>query len=167
MQNELRKEANYKMKKVISNLRDLKLIEKELAKEPAGALAIQLDDDKIHQVATNFVYLDKNIYVFLQVDEDLYQQIKFDYFGSFTIHRFENRFKDHNLFAESTYKLFSITISGTVREVEDKKLIDQLIEFYQKKYSPNIDLKKYRNEMNLKPIMIDTEEMQTFTEEGD
>lgn len=154
------------MKKVISNLRDLKLIEKELAKETAGVLAIQLDDDKIYQSATNFVYLDKNIFVFLQVDDDLYQQIKFDRLGSFTIHRFENRFKDHNLFAESTYKLFSITISGTVREVEDKKLIDQLVDIYHKKYSSGSDLKKYRYEKTLKPVMIDTEEMQAVTEEG-
>lgn len=154
------------MKKIISNLRDLKLIEKELAKESAGVLAIQLDEDKIFQSATNFVYLDKNVYVFLQVDDDFYQQIKFDHYGSFTIHRFENKFKDRNLFAESTYKLFSVTISGTVREVEDKKLIDQLIEFYHKKYSSGSDLKKYRQEKNLKPVMIDTEEMQAVTEEG-
>lgn len=154
------------MKKVISNIRDLKLIEKELSKELNGVLAIQLDDEKIYQAATNFVYLDKNIHVFLQIEEDLYQQIRFNHYGIFTIHRFENKFKAQSLFAESTYKLFSITINGTLREVEDKKLVDQLIELYHKKYSSNIELKEYRKEKNLKPIMIDTEEMQAFTEEG-
>lgn len=154
------------MKKVISNVRDLKLIEKELTKEPGGILAVQLDDEKIHQVATNFVYLDKNIYVFLQVDEDLYPQIKFDYFGSFTIHKSENRFKDHNLFAESTYKLFSITINGSIREVDDKKLLETVIDAYRKKYSPNIELKEYKKERNLKPLMLDTEEMFAYLEEG-
>lgn len=154
------------MKKVISNIRDLKLIEKELSKELNGVLAIQLDDEKIYQAATNFVYLDKNIHVFLQIEEDLYQQIRFNHYGIFTIYRFENKFKAQSLFAESTYKLFSITINGTLREVEDKKLVDQLIELYHKKYSSNIELKEYRKEKNLKPIMIDTEEMQAFTEEG-
>jgi hypothetical protein len=154
------------MKKAISSIRDLKLIEKELNKESGGVLAIQLDDDKIHQAATNFIYLDKNVYAFLQVDEDFYQQIKFDHFGCFTIHRSENRFKGQHLFEDSTYKLFSITINGMVREVEDKKLVDQLIELYQKKYSPHIEIKEYRKEKNLKPIMIDTEEMLAFTEEG-
>lgn len=154
------------MKKVISNIRDLKLIEKEFTKEHGGVLSIQLDDEKMYQTATNFVYLDKNIYVFLQVDDDFYQQIRFEHFGCFTVHRSENKFKGQNLFAESTYKLFSITINGTLREVEDKKLIEQLIELYQKKYSPGIDPKEYKKDKNLKTIMIDTEEMQAFTEEG-
>lgn len=154
------------MKKVITNIRDLKLIEKEFTKELGGVLTIQLDDEKIYQTATNFVYLDKNIYVFLQVDEDFYQQIKFEHFGCFTVHRSENKFKGQNLFAESTYKLFSVTINGLLREVEDKKLIDQLIELYRKKYSPGIDLKEYKKDKILKTILIDTEEMQAFTEEG-
>lgn len=154
------------MKKVISNIRDLKLIEKELLKEHSGVISIQLDDEKIYQVASNYVYLDKNIYVFLQVDEDLYQQLKFGYPGSFTIHKFENKFKEHDLFAESTYRLTSVSINGVVREVEDKKLFDQLIENYGNKYSPNILLKEYMREKNLKPVMIDTEEMYAFHEEG-
>lgn len=154
------------MKKVISNIRDLKLIEKELTKEISGVLAIQLDDEKIYQTATNYIYLDKNIYVFLMVDEDFYQQIRFEHLGSFTIHRSDNKFKGQNLFADATYKLFSININGILREVEDKKLIDQLIELYHKKYSQNTDLKEYKKEKKLKAIIIDTEEMLAFTEEG-
>lgn len=154
------------MKKVISSIRDLKIIEKELTKEHSGVLTVQLDDEKIFQTATNFVYLDKNIHVFLLIDEELYPQIRFEHICSFTIHRFENKFKGQNLFAESTYKLLSITINGVLREVEDKKLIDQLVELYQKKYSGNMDLKEYKKDKNLKPVMIDTEEIQAFTEEG-
>lgn len=154
------------MKKIISSVRDLKIIEKELLKEQGGVIALLLDDEKIHQTATNYVYLDKNIYVFLQVDEDFYEQIKFDHFSSFTVHRSENKFKGHNLFADSTYKLFSVTINGMLREVEDKKLIDQLIELYYKKYSSGMNMKDYSKDKNLKPIMIDTEEIQAFTEEG-
>lgn len=154
------------MKKIISNIRDLKVIEKELTKEHSGVLTVQLDDEKIFQTATNFVYLDKNIHVFLLIDEELYPQIRFEHICSFTINRFENKFKSQNLFAESTYRLLSITINGVLREVEDKKLIDQLVELYQKKYSGNMDLKEYKKDKNLKPVMIDTEEIQAFTEEG-
>ncbi|MFO7527163.1 MAG: pyridoxamine 5'-phosphate oxidase family protein [Ignavibacteriaceae bacterium] len=154
------------MKKVISSIRDLKLIEKELIKEHSGAISIQLDDERIYQLASNFVYLDKNIYVFLQVDEDLYQQLRFGYSGSFTIHKFDNKFKEHDLFAESTYRLTSVTVNGVVREVEDKKLVDQIFELYNKKYSSNIALKEYMKEKILKPVMIDTEELLAFNEEG-
>ncbi len=154
------------MKKVINHIRDLKLIEKELTREHSGVLTVQLGDEKIFQTATNFVYLDKNIHVFLMVDADMYALIRFNHIGSFTIHRFENKFKGQSLFAESTYKLLSITINGMVREVEDKKLIDLLVELYQNKYSGNIDLKNYKMDKNLKPVMIDTEEIQAFSEEG-
>lgn len=154
------------MKKVISHIRDLKLIEKELTREPCGVLAIQLDDEKMYQSATNFVYLDKNIYVFLEIDDDFYEQIRFEHFGCFTIHKSDNKFKGQSLYAESTYKLFSININGMVREVEDKKLIDQLVEIYHDKYSSNIGLKEYKKGKNIRTIMIDTEEMLAFTEEG-
>lgn len=154
------------MKKVISHIRDLKLIEKELTRELSGVLAIQLDDEKMYQSATNFIYLDKNIYVFLEIDEDFYEQIRFEHFGCFTIHKSESKFKGQNLFAESTYKLFSININGMVREVEDKKLIDQLVEIYHNKYSSSIAPKEYKKGKTIKTIMIDTEEMLAFTEEG-
>lgn len=154
------------MKKVISYIRDLKQIEEELIGGFSGVIAFQLDNEKIHQIASNFIYVDKNIYVFLQIDEEIYQKIKFGTAGSFTVHGFDKKIKKHDLFAESTYRLKSVTINGIVREVDDKKLIDQIIENYRNKYSDDLDMNEYNNEKNLKPVIIDTEEMTAFIEEG-
>lgn len=154
------------MKKVITVIRELKQIESELVRENCGVLSVLLEDEKLYQVAGNFVYTDKNIYVFLNIEDDIYQKIKFGNAGSFTIHRFEGKPDSNGLFTESTYNLLSVTINGIFREVEDKKMIDQIIENYRAKYSNNADPKEYSIDKNLKPVLIDTEEMTAFTEEG-
>lgn len=154
------------MKKSIVTKKDLALIEKNLAVELSGVFSLQLRDEEIHQFATTFLYLDKNIYVFLQADDDIYEKIKFDYAGSFTFHKTEINSKKADLFSGHTYKISAININGKVREVDDVKFVDQLIEKYHSKYSQNLDVEEYLQERIGKPIMIDTEEMFASTEEG-
>jgi hypothetical protein len=47
------------MRKIVSQIRDIVLIENELVNNASGVLALNLKDDKITQLATTFFYQDK------------------------------------------------------------------------------------------------------------
>jgi len=66
------------MKKIISKIRDIQHIEKELHTNPVGVLALNLKDDELVQTATTFLYQDKNIYFFLDDKDEIYDNMKFE-----------------------------------------------------------------------------------------
>ena len=81
------------MNKKIKTLRDLSLVEKELSSIQSGVLAVTLQKDTFVQFATNFVYQNKNIFVFIN-NAELLRTIKFDSPAKFTILREKNTTKE-------------------------------------------------------------------------
>ncbi len=150
------------MHRKISYIRDLETIEKELHDSSGGILAFNIDGEKAMQYTTTFLYLDKNVYFFLDKDDEVYEKIKYNSPVSFTIIKDERLKKNRS--KEDSYYLFSATVIGSIKLVDEKKTFDDIKEKYLSKYS----LKK-ENESKTSPkelIMIDSEEIQAAEEEG-
>lgn len=151
------------MKKQITQIRDINEIEKLIQEAATGVLCIHLDNDKLMQTACNFIYLDKNIYTFLDVTDENFEHIKYGSAGSFSI------FKNDKVNAkakEFTYRLTFITVNGEIKDIDDIKLIDQVTELYRLKYSSVIKAGDYKLSENLKPIILDSKEIKSVIEEG-
>ena len=151
------------MKKQITQIRDIKEIEKQLVLAPSGVLCIHLANEKLMQFACNFVYLDKNIYTYLDSTDENYEHVKYGSAGSFSVSSSE---KLTGKIKEFTYILSYITINGEIKEVDDSKLKDQIAELYRLKYSPTIIADEYEIMENLKPVILDTNEITALIEEG-
>ncbi len=123
------------MKKQITQVRDIAEIEKQLLQTQSGILCIHLSNEKLMQIACNFVYLDKNIYTYLDSTDENYEYVKYGSAGSFSISANENIKKSK----EFTYKLSFITINGEIKDIDDNKLREQITELYRLKYSAQID----------------------------
>ena len=65
-----------------------------------------------------------------------------------------------------SYRTISITINGEIKDIDDIKLRDQIIELYRAKYSPSIKAADYILSENLKPIILDSIEIKSLIEEG-
>lgn len=151
------------MKKEITQIRDINEIEKQLIQAPSGVLCIHLANEKLMQFACNFVYLDKNIYTYLDITDENYEHIKYGSAGSFSVSSSE---KLTGKLKECTYKLSYITINGEIKEVDDSKLKDQIADLYRLKYSPSIKADDYEIIENLRPVILDTNEIKALIEEG-
>lgn len=151
------------MKKQTTQIRDIEEIEKQLIQASAGVLCIHLANEKLMQFACNFIYLDKNIYTFLDSTDENYVHVKYGSAGSFSISSSE---KLAGKSKEFTYRLSYITINGEIKDVDDNKLKDQILELYRLKYSPSIKTDEYVLMENLKPVILDTNEIKSLIEEG-
>lgn len=144
------------MQKTVNQIRDLKKIEEELTKNSIGVLAV-LDEEKVYQLTTTYLYLDKNIYFFFPEGSELYESIKLDSNVSFTV------VKNHQVKAAknstSSSIIFSVTISGLLKKIDDAKIHDDVKKNMKKKYSVESPAKGLKN-----LIMIDSEEIQAFEE---
>lgn len=153
------------MNRIIKQVRDLDVIEKELDSIDAGVLAVQCEDEALLQLPTTFLYKDKNLYIFFEEDET-YDSIIFNTGVSFTILKEEKLRKSKKTGYTPTYKYFSISISGIIKKVEDLKIIEELKKAYAKKYSG----KKEGAELDFTTInkvtMIDSEEIKAIEESG-
>ncbi len=145
------------MKKTFQ-IRDLELIEKELAENFVGVLAVTLKNEKVVQTATTFLYLDKNIYILFGNESEIYQDINLDINGSFIILKNESYNEGDTA---NKFRLMSISISGAVKKVEELKLLDEIKKNYAKKYPNDND-----NLLSLnKALIIDTDEILAFDEQ--
>lgn len=151
------------MKKKITLIRNIDEIEKIIQNATTGVLCIHLSNDKLLQFACNFIYLDKNIYTFLDTTDENFEFIKYGSAGSFSV--FKNE-KVNGKSQEYTYKLSSITINGEIKDIDDTKLIDQITELYRSKYSPSFKKDSYKIDDNIKPIILDSKEIKSLIEEG-
>lgn len=151
------------MKKQVTLIRDIEEIEKQLAQAASGVLCIHLANEKLLQFACNFVYLDKNIYTYLDSTDENFEHIKYGSSGSFSVSSSE---KLSGKLTEFSYILSYITINGEIKEIDDTKLADQVKELYRNKYSPSIKAENYKVSEILKPIILDTNEIKALVEEG-
>ena len=151
------------MKKTIKQIRDIKVIEKQLMQAPSGVLCIHLDNEKLMQIACNFIYLDKNIYTYLDSTDENFEHVKYGSLGSFSISTSE---KINTTAKDFTYRLSYTTINGEIKDVDDNKLREQIAELYRLKYSRSIEANDYEVSENLKPVILDTNEIKSLIEEG-
>ena len=145
------------MKKTFQ-IRDLEFIEKELTENFVGVLAVTLKNEKVVQTAKTFLYLDKNIYIFFENESEIYDDINLDINGSFII------LKNEKLNAQdmiNKYRLMSISISGSVKKVEELKLLDEIKKNYAVKYPEDNESLLSLN----KALIIDTDEILAFDEQ--
>ena len=153
------------MNRKIKTIRDLPLIEQELNSSPAGVISITLLKGGFSQFATNFIYQNKNIFVYLN-NEDLLRTIKLDALARFTILKDKNVTSEMTNEPEPLYRLFSIVITGLFREAEEKKTIKEIDQSFIEKYSGKLLLPGKDLQSNGKLYFIDSEELLAFDEIG-
>ncbi len=153
------------MHKIVNQIRDLKIIEEELNNNPAGILALIYDGDKITQLTKTYLYMDKNIYVFFHKDDELFENLQWDTNAIFTIFKLGKVKKNNNLDFEPTYNIFSITLKGVLKKIDDPKLIEEARNNYVSKYKKQIKSQIDYSHIS-KVVLIDTEEIQASEETG-
>jgi len=149
------------MQKRITTIRNLELVEKELNAASAGVISLSLQKTDFAQFATNFVYQDKNIFIFID-NEELLRSIKFDSLSRFTVLNQKTTFAKK----DSIYRLFSILVTGNLREAEEKKVINDITQTYIQKYSGKLILPDDTTASMGKLVFVDSEELLAFEEIG-
>ena len=154
------------MYRKITNIRDMTVVEKELSVTEFGVIAISTVKEKAFvQFATNFIYQDKNVYVFID-DKELLRNIRYDFLVKFTILKSKKISKTEDADINPLYQLFSVTITGKIREVEEKKTVKDVSQSFVQKYSGKLMVSGQAPELKGKLLFIDTEEFLAFDEIG-
>ncbi len=146
----------------VKTIRNLEVIEKELNSISSGVMALPLEED-FEQVGTNFVYHNKNIYVFIQ-NKELYKNLKLESIAKFTAIKETTSGKKNKKDKESIYSLFYISVSGIIKNVREKKLINNIKQSFIQKYSGKLIESDSRSKSFSRLVYIDSEEL-TATEE--
>jgi nitroimidazol reductase NimA-like FMN-containing flavoprotein (pyridoxamine 5'-phosphate oxidase superfamily) len=153
------------MQRKLTSVRDMTVVEKELSQSEFGVIALSIVKEKSFvQFATNFVYQDKNIYIFID-DKELLRNIRFDSLSRFTILK-NKKISKTSESVNPLYQLFSVTITGKIREVEEKKTVKDITQSFVQKYSGKLMLSGQIPELKGKLLFIDTEEFLAFDEIG-
>ncbi len=152
------------MQKKITIIRNLEIIEKELNSAASGVAALTVKKDAFVQFATNFVYHDKNIFLFLNGTE-LLKSIRFDVLARFSIFKNISPEKE-DIKKDQIYRLFSITVTGELKEVEEKKVLNEVTQSYIQKYSGKLILGEKDTDSLGKLVFIDSNELIAFEETG-
>lgn len=151
------------MYKKITLVRDINQIEKQIKEATTGVLCIHLDNEKLMQFACNFIYLDKNLFLYLDKTDEDFEHIKYGAAASFTV------FKNEKVPVKSsdvTYKLTYVTVNGEIKDIDDPKLADQVKDLYRQKYSSSIKVDDYKISDSIKSVILDTKEIKALIEEG-
>ncbi len=146
----------------VKTIRDLEVIEKELNSIHCGVLAVPLEED-FEQIAANFVYHDKNIFIYIQ-NKELFKNIRFGTQAKFTAIREFDWKKESGVDAKTVYKLFYISVNGLIKPVEEKKLKNTIKQSFIQKYSGRLIESDTKSKSLGKLLVIDSEEL-TATEE--
>ena len=154
------------MKRIIKQIRNIEKIEKELLENYAGVIYLQLVDDKSEQLSIPFLYKDKNVFLFFAENDELYEDIQFDSFVSFTTLRNMKVRKTKKADFNPTYRFCTVRISGSIRKIDDTKTIQELRKSYAEKYSGRTDKTDLDFNVIKNVVVIDTEEINAIEEIG-
>jgi nitroimidazol reductase NimA-like FMN-containing flavoprotein (pyridoxamine 5'-phosphate oxidase superfamily) len=154
------------MKRIITQIRNIDRIEKELINNYAGVIALQLRGENFMQIPTPYLYKDKNIYLFFTHNDEIYDEIQFDSNVVFTILRNIKVNKNSKNDSKSSYHFCATKISGAIRKVDDLKFVDELKKSYADKYSAKLNKKGLDFKVIDKVVVIDTEEINSVEEIG-
>ncbi|MGE5860317.1 MAG: hypothetical protein ACM34J_07170 [Ignavibacteria bacterium] len=153
------------MHKIITQIRDLYLIEEELNSNHSGIFAF-VSNEKICQAAATYIYRNKNVYIFINESEEVHFNLKLDSEASFTILKHEQKKLSPKAGFIPSYSLLSITITGTVKNLTEQKLVDDITGSYVLKYGKKSVQEKNEILPGVKILLIDTQEIQAFEEIG-
>jgi hypothetical protein len=153
------------MNKKIKVIRDLSLVEKELSLAQGGVVTVKLQKESFAQFATIFVYQNKNIFFYMD-SEDLLRTIKLDSLAKFTILNDKNVSKELVELQDPLYRLFSIVVTGVIREAEEKKSIRDIAQSFIEKYSGKLLLPEKETKTKGKLLFVDSEELLAYDEIG-
>jgi general stress protein 26 len=138
----------------VLQIRDIGIIENKLKNNYLGVLSYSIEEDKINQEPVTYLYLDKNIYLLLKEDDERIGSIKFGATVFFTI--IKNEATKTTDTSSLLYKSSVITISGSIKIVDEQKTIEEIRNGYGAKYN-------YENITELTKIsMIDTQEFKAY-----
>ncbi len=154
------------MQRIINQIRDIELIEKELHDTAVGIFALSGDDEKTIQYPTTFLYRDKNIYIFFKNDDELYQSVKYNSSASFAVIKQEKFKKGKKIDFTPSYQMFSITLNGLVRKVDEEKTMVILRQEYLSKYSKKSDIVEKNASSLAVAIIMDSDEIHAQEEIG-
>ena len=146
-------------------IRDLSLVEQELSSVHGGVVSILLKKESFTQFATNFVYQNKNIFFYVD-NEELLRTIKFDALAKFTILKDKNVTKELIEKKDPLYRLFSVVVTGVIREAEEQKTIRNIAQSFIEKYSGKLIRDEKETPSPGKLLFIDSEELLAFDEMG-
>jgi len=153
------------MNRKIITIRDLALVEKELGSATAGVVSVSLKKENFAQFATNFVFQNKNVFFYLE-NEELLRTIKLDALAKFTILKDKNFTKELVDKNDTLYRLFSIVVTGSIREAEEQKTIKNIAQSFIEKYSGKLLFSDKDNQPGGKLFLIDSEELLAYDEIG-
>jgi shikimate kinase len=153
------------MNKKVKVIRDLSLVEKELSSSQGGVVSVSLKKESFAQFATNFVYQNKNIFFYVD-NEELLRTIKFDALAKFTILKDKNVTEELIEKKDPLYRLFSIVVTGVVREAEEQKTIRDIAQSFIEKYSGKLIRDEKETPFRGKLLVVDSEELLAFDEIG-
>ena len=153
------------MNKKLKVIRDLSLVEKELSSAQGGVVSVLLKKESFTQFATNFVYQNKNIFFYVD-NEELLRTIKLDALVKFTILKDKNVTKELMEKIEPLYRLFSVVVTGVIREAEEQKTISNVAQSFIEKYSGKLIRDEKETPSPGKLLFVDSEELLAFDEIG-
>jgi shikimate kinase len=153
------------MNKELKVIRDLSLVEKELSSAQGGVVSVLLKKESFTQFATNFVYQNKNIFFYVD-NEELLRTIKLDALVKFTILKDKNVSKELMEKKEPLYRLFSVVVTGVIREAEEQKTISNVAQSFIEKYSGKLIRDEKETPSPGKLLFVDSEELLAFDEIG-
>lgn len=151
---------------MLTQIRDIELIENELNSIYIGVVAHSLVNGDVFQKATPFIYLDKNVYIFYKDDSESFERIQFDSSASFTVTKNEKIKKNASKDFIPEYHVTTVCIKGLIKKVEEQKVLDEIRKTYLNKYSKDSTVGEEEIAELNKLIIIDTEEIQSFEEQG-
>lgn len=154
------------MKRIITQIKNIERIEKELNNNYAGVIALQLGEERFVQIPTPYLYKDKNVFLFFTHNDEIYDQIQFDSNVAFTIVRDIKVNKKRKNDPTASYHFCATKISGIVRKVDDMKFMEELKKSYADKYSAKTDKRNLDFKVIDKVVVIDTEEINSIEEIG-
>lgn len=153
------------MERKVKTIRDLKLVETELGSANIGVISVSLIKERFAQFATTFVYQNKNIFIYLD-NEELLKNIRFDSLAKFTILKDKNVIKELIEKKDALYRLFSIVVTGLIREAEEQKTIKEIAQSFIEKYSGKLLYSDKDSKPKGKLLIVDSEELLAFDEIG-
>jgi|AP12_2_1047962.scaffolds.fasta_scaffold14331_2 shikimate kinase len=153
------------MNKKFKVIRDLALVEKELSAAQGGIVSVPLKKENFTQFATIFVYQNKNIFFYVD-NEELLRTIKLDALAKFTILKDKNVTKELMEKNDPLYRLFSVVVTGVIREAEEQKTITNVAQSFIEKYSGKLIRDEKETPSSGKLLFVDSEELLAFDEIG-
>ena len=141
----------------VKTIRNLEIIEEELNSISSGVLALPLDEG-FEQFATSFVYYKTNIYAFIQ-SKELYRNLRLGSITKFTAIKEISSMKKNKTSDECIYSLFSISVSGIIKNVEETKLNNTVKQHFFEKYSGKLIDHDSKSKSFSKLICLDSEEL--------